>query len=81
MVIDTGKLLPGITFDDLTRALDGDPQFRDAVIKHLGVAKSRTATVGGNQVTIETKANFALDDHKVFDLNGDGLKLTVIAEN
>lgn len=81
MVIDTGKLLPGVTFEDLTRALDSDANFRAAVSRHLGLSATRTVGAPGNHVSIETKANFALDDHKVFDLNGDGLKLTVIAEN
>lgn len=81
MVIDTGKLLPGVTFEDLTRALDSDASFRAAVMQHLGAAATATSAVKGNQVNIETKAHFALDDHKVFDLNGDGLKITVIAEN
>jgi len=84
MVIDTGKLLPGVTFEDLTRALDSDANFRAAVLEHLGQSATRPASLAGapgNHVNIETKAHFALDDHKVFDLNGDGLKLTVIAEN
>ena len=84
MVIDTGKLLPGVTFEDLTRALDSDANFRAAVMQHLGQSATRTtsfAGTSGNQVNLETKAHFALDDHKIFDLNGDGLKVTVVAEN
>lgn len=81
MVIDTGTLLNGVTFDDLARALDSDANFRAAVAQHLGVTAASAVALAKNQVNIETKAHFTLDDAKVFDLNGDGLKLTVIAEN
>lgn len=80
MVIDTGRLLPGVTFDDLVSALDSDADFRAAVMRHLGVSGTRVAA-SGNQVSLETKATFALDDHKIFDLNGEGLKIAVVATN
>lgn len=34
-----------------------------------------------NAVSIEVKAHFELDDARIFDLNGDGLKVTVVTEN
>lgn len=34
-----------------------------------------------NSVQIEVKAHFELDDARIFDLNGSGLKVTVVTEN
>lgn len=82
MVEATGSKLANVSFEDLAKALDSDPDFREAVLRHLGAAKAGAALGGGgNQVHIETRATFSLDDHKVFDLNGEGLKLTVVAVN
>lgn len=89
MVEATGSKLANVSFEDLAKALDSDPDFRDAVLRHLGagagVAQVSTSPVlqagGRNQVHIETRAQFALDDHRVFDLNGEGLKITVVAVN
>lgn len=88
MVEATGSKLANISFEDLAKALDSDPDFRDAILHHLGVGAAQQsggaafAQAGGrNQVRLEAKAHFALDDHKVFDLNGDGLKITMVAVN
>ena len=89
MVEATGSKLANVSFEDLAKALDSDPDFRDAVLRHLGVGASVAQTSpagvtqagGRNQVHIETRAHFALDDHKVFDLNGEGLKITMVAVN
>lgn len=87
MVEATGNKLANVSFEDLAKALDSDPDFRQAVLSHLGAGPQQTSTVsaaqvgGKNQVHIETRAQFALEDHKVFDLNGEGLKITVVAVN
>jgi hypothetical protein len=36
---------------------------------------------GQNVVGIEVKTQFALDDARIFDLNGAGIKVTVVTEN
>lgn len=85
MVEATGSKLANVSFEDLAKALDSDPDFRDAVLRHLGAGASpttaATAGVAKNQVQMEARAQFALDNHKVFDLNGDGLKITMVAVN
>lgn len=39
------------------------------------------STAKKNTVTIEVKASFELDDAKIFDLNGKGLQIAVVAVN
>ena len=34
-----------------------------------------------NTVSIEVKAHFELDDSQIFNLNGDGIKITMVTEN
>lgn len=34
-----------------------------------------------NAVSIEVKTHFELDDARIFDLNGEGIKVTVVTEN
>ena len=34
-----------------------------------------------NIVTIEVKTHFELDDSQIFNLNGDGIKITMVTEN
>lgn len=81
MVEVSGSKLAGVNFEDLAEALDKDPDFRDAVIQHLGGAGRVAKVAAGNHVNIETRANFSLDDSKIFDLNGEGLRVTVVAVN
>ncbi len=81
MVVEiSGSKLGNISFEDLAEALDKDPAFRDAVSRHIGTSSS-TSLAGRNQIVIETKATFALDDSRIFDLNGKGLTVTSIASN
>lgn len=85
MVEATGSKLANVSFEDLAKALDSDPDFRDAVLRHLGSAATQMTAKGPgvakNQVQMEARAQFALDDQKIFDLNGDGLKITMVAVN
>jgi hypothetical protein len=34
-----------------------------------------------NTVTIEVKTHFELDDAQIFNLNGEGIKITMVTEN
>jgi hypothetical protein len=34
-----------------------------------------------NSATIEIKTHFELDDAMIFNLNGDGIKITMVTEN
>ena len=83
MVDAVGGKLKNVSFEDLIQALDEDRDFRDAILRHLSkdIRTSATTQPGANRVTIETKANFELDESRIFDLNGEGLKITVVAVN
>jgi len=83
MVLDVpGSKLNNVSFEDLIEAISKDADFRDALLKHLSEKTDARVTVPAkNNVTLEAKANFNLDEAKVFDLNGDGLKVTVVAVN
>lgn len=81
MVIDPGSTLSGITFEDLAKALDSDADFRAAVIRHLGGGAVIAQGGRGNHVNLETRAHFSLDDSRIFDLNGEGLQVAMVAVN
>jgi len=83
MVIDVpGSKLKNVSFEDLIEAIDKDPEFRKALIGHLSErAGSDVSRATKNNVSVEARANFDLDDAKIFDLNGDGLKVTIVAVN
>lgn len=83
MVDAVGGKLKNVSFDDLIQALDEDREFRDAILRHLSkdLRATAVAQTGGNRVSIETKADFTLDESRIFDLNGEGLKITVVAVN
>ena len=93
MVDVAGSPLSKISFEEIADALQKDPKFRESLIKHLTekhgaqIQPGRTvdpaiqALLKGNSVTIETKANFELDESRVFDLNGKGLTVSVVAVN
>lgn len=82
MVDAVGGALKNVSFEDLVKALDEDRDFREAILRHLSKDIRTTATQAGrNRVTIETKADFELDESRIFDLNGEGLKVTVVAVN
>jgi hypothetical protein len=46
-----------------------------------GEQTSAGARRGMNTVTIEVKTHFELDDSQIFNLNGDGIKITMVTEN
>lgn len=83
MVDAVGGKLKNVSFDDLIQALDEDREFRESILRHLAkdIRTSAAAQPGGNRVAIETKADFTLDESRIFDLNGEGLKITVVAVN
>lgn len=45
---------------------------------HQTSGKGRKAM---NRVTIQVKTHFELDDSQIFNLNGEGIKITMVTEN